>query len=46
MLLYMHVYVCLSSPFLFVCSDDLVTCHTRAHDNPGGDDEAERQSEG
>jgi len=30
-----HAYIVMSSPFLFVFSDDRVTCHTWAYDVPG-----------
>jgi len=36
------VYVDLSSPFLFVFSDDRLTCHTKVDDVPGDAGDAYR----
>jgi len=44
-MLFMHVLFYLSSPFLFVFGDDLVTCHTGANIIPSDDGEAKSRSE-
>jgi len=40
MLLYMQVYFCLSSPFLYLFGNDRVICHTGADVIPGDDGDA------
>jgi len=42
----MHVCFFISSPFLFVFGDDLVTCHTGADDVLGEAGDASERNEG